>query len=62
VGADHPLQGRPLHALARWAALTGDCAQAIDLARQAAVLLPDLDPRRRELRTLIEGCEHGRPR
>lgn len=56
VGADHPLQGRPLYALARLAAMRGDCAKAVERSHQAERLLPRLDPRRAELRALIETC------
>ncbi|NOT88986.1 MAG: tetratricopeptide repeat protein [Lysobacter sp.] len=56
VGAEHPLQGRPLAGLARWAAMRGDCANAVALADQAIQRLPKLDPRRVELRGVIEHC------
>ncbi len=59
VGADHPLQGRPLHALARWAARSGDCTSARDFAREAARILPTQDPRHAELRALSTRCARG---
>jgi len=56
VGADHPLQGRPLHGLALWAARAGDCAEASGFAAQALRLLPDGDPRRSALVSIGETC------
>lgn len=56
LGADHPLQGPPLHALARWALATGDCVAATDYARRALARLPARDRRRPELERVIAGC------
>jgi eukaryotic-like serine/threonine-protein kinase len=56
VGEAHPLRGRPLHALARWAVLSGDCAKADDFTAQAMALLPARDPRRAELREIQLRC------
>lgn len=60
VGAEHPLQGRPLAGLARWAAMRDDCANAVVLADRATQRLPQLDPRRVELRRVIEHCNRAR--
>lgn len=59
VGEDHPLQRRPLSGLARWSAMRDDCANAVALADRASQRLPKLDPRRVELRSVIEHCNRA---